>query len=152
MYIKIDPRGKIDPNFGYEVLVRRNLMQCIYLFTPQEAKIVGNSRQSSSVVNSLGSFLWRPIKVPLVCGFSPSLCMINSKKPSSYLFAPPGPTNYDKATTFVYSLAPRSLALHEIPTHRHISAKRVFLKFIIPVFLMLIIIYNFSNNTSMPQV
>ena len=43
--IKIDPRGKIDSNvFAYEVLVRRNLMKCIYLFAPQEAKIVGNSR------------------------------------------------------------------------------------------------------------
>ena len=45
MKIKIDPRGKIDLNFfAYEVLVRRNLMWCIYLFTPQEAEIVGNSR------------------------------------------------------------------------------------------------------------
>ena len=26
IYIKIDPRGKIDLNFAYEVLVRRNLM------------------------------------------------------------------------------------------------------------------------------
>ena len=43
--IKIVPRrGKIDSNFAYEVLVRTNLMQCIYLFTPQEAKIVDNSR------------------------------------------------------------------------------------------------------------
>ena len=43
--IKIVPRrGKIDSNFAYEVLVRTNLMQCIYLFTPQEAEIVGNSR------------------------------------------------------------------------------------------------------------
>ena len=40
----MDPRGKIDSNFAYEVLVRTNLMQCIYLFAPQEAKIVGNSR------------------------------------------------------------------------------------------------------------
>ena len=53
----------------YEVwLVRRNLMQCIYLFTQQEAEIVGNSRLSSSVVNSFGSVL----KYSLVCGFSPS--------------------------------------------------------------------------------
>ena len=43
--MKIDPRGKIDSNFfAYEVLVRRNLMESIYLFTPQEAEIVGNSR------------------------------------------------------------------------------------------------------------
>ena len=47
MHVKIDPRarGKIDSNFfAYEVLlVRNNLMQYIYLFTPQEAEIVGNS-------------------------------------------------------------------------------------------------------------
>ena len=34
-----DPRGKADLNFAYEALVRRNLMQCIYFFTPQEAEI-----------------------------------------------------------------------------------------------------------------
>ena len=61
---KIDPRGKIDSNF----------------FTPQKAVIAGNSRQCSSVVNSWVVFLWRPIKVP-ACGFSPSLRMINLKKP-----------------------------------------------------------------------
>ena len=84
-------------------------------------------------------FLWCPIKVLLVCGFSVSLCIINSNNPSSYLFASPGPTSYDKATTFVYSLALRSLDSHKIPTHKHISAKKVFLK-LIPMFLMLYII------------
>ena len=44
MQIKIDPRGKIDSNFAYEDLVRRNLLQCIYLFTSQEAEVVGNFR------------------------------------------------------------------------------------------------------------
>ena len=43
--MKIDPRrGKIDSNFAHEVLVRRNLMYCMYLFTPQEAEIVSTSR------------------------------------------------------------------------------------------------------------
>ena len=36
-------------------------------------------------------FLWRPIKFPLACGFSPSLRMI-TLTPPWYLFAPPGPT------------------------------------------------------------
>ena len=85
-------------------------------------------------------FSWRPIKALLVCAFSPSLRMINLKKP--YLIAPPGPTNYDKATYIVSS----NLCLFTCPQatdfpwnsypQRHISAKRVFLKFI-PVFLML---------------
>ena len=45
MQIKIDRRrGKIDSGFAHEVLVRRNLMKCIYLFTPQETEKVGNSR------------------------------------------------------------------------------------------------------------
>ena len=112
-------------------------MQCIYIFTPQEAEIVGNSRQFSPVINSLGSFFMVPHKCYSCLWLFPFPLYDNSKNP----FAPPGPTNYDKTTTFVYSLAPRSLALHEIPTHRHISAKRVFLKFIILVFLILIIIY-----------
>ena len=109
-------------------LIKKSIMQCIYLFTPQEAEIVGNSTQSSSVVNSLGSFFMVPIKVPLVSGFSPSLRMINLKHP--YLFAPPGPTNYDKAKyivplTFVYSLAPRPLAFHELTTHRGILVLKI---------------------------
>ena len=29
----------MDLNFPYEFLVRRNLIQCIYLFTPEEVKI-----------------------------------------------------------------------------------------------------------------
>ena len=36
-----------------------------------------------------------------VCGFSLFLSMINLKIP--YLFAPPGPTNYDKVTDIVSS-------------------------------------------------
>ena len=123
-------------------------MQCVYLFTPQEAKIVGNSRQSSSVVNFLGSFFKRPINVSLLCGFSSCLRMINLKNPC--LFASLGPTNYGKATYIVSS----NLCLLTFPqatgfpwnrySERHISAKRVFLKFI-PVILMLTfqIIYQY---------
>ena len=37
-------------------------MQCMYLFTPQEAEIVGNYRYCSSVVNSLDSAFMAPHK------------------------------------------------------------------------------------------
>ena len=121
----------------YEVwLVRRNLMQCIYLFTPQEAEIVVNSRQSS----------W---STPWVVFLSPSLRMITLKNP--YFFPPADPTNYDKATYIVSS----NLCLFTCSQatgfpwnpypQRHISAKRVFLKFI-PMFDV-----NFSNNISIPS-
>ena len=131
-------------------------MQCIYLFTPQEAEIVGNSRQSSSVVNSLGSFLWCPHKISSCLWLFPFPLYDIFKKP--YLFAPLGPTNITTMTrqhtqfplTFVYSLALRPLAFHKIPTHRGIfSAKRVFLKFI-PLFLELTfqIIYQYSRYES----
>ena len=118
-------------------------------FTPREVEIVGNSRESIQSSTPWVVFLWGPIKVPLVCGFSPSLRMINLKKP--YLFAPPGPTNYDKATYIVSS----NLCLFTCSQatgfpwnpypQRHISAKRVFLKFI-PMFDV-----NFSNNISIPS-
>ena len=75
-------------------------MSAYIFFTLQEAEIVVPDRvvqwSTPWVV-----FLWRPIKVPLVCGFTPSLRMINLKNP--YIFAPPGPTNYDKATYIVSS-------------------------------------------------
>ena len=96
-------------------------------------------------------FLWCPIKVPLVCGFSPSLRMINLKNPN--LFAPSRPTNYDKGTYIVSS----NLCLFTYPQatdfpcnpcpQKRISATSVFLKFI-PVFLML---PNFSNDILIPQ-
>ena len=79
-------------------------------------------------------FLWRPIKVSLVCGFVPSLCMINLKK--SFLFAPPGLTNYDKVTYIASSnlclfTCPQATGFPWIPyPQRHISTKRVFLKLI----------------------
>ena len=77
--------------------------------------------------------------------------MINLKNP--YLFAPAGPTNYDKATYIVTSnlfLFPCPRQANGFPWNpypqRHISAKRVFLKFI-PVFLMLTfqIIYQYPR-------
>ena len=124
------------------------------LLCNKRLKQVGNSRQSSSIINSLGSFSWRPIKGPLVCGLSPSLCMITL---NPYLFAPPGPTNITTmkrqhtqfCLTFVYSLSPRPQAYHEIPTHRGILVQSVFLKFI-PLFLMLIfqIIYQYLGSES----
>ena len=125
-------RGKIDSNFAYEVLVRRNFMQCIYLFTPEEAEIVGNTRQSSSVVNSLVSFfLWRPMNIPFVCGFSPSLHMITLKNPQLPLcFSGSHKYNkYDKATytvssNFVHSLAPR-LSMKSLLTEDHQCTKGV---------------------------
>ena len=156
--MKIDTRGKIGSNFfACEVLVRGNLMQFKYLFTPQEAEIIGNSRQSSSVVNSLGSFFYgAPQKFLLFVAFLPSPPlprMINFKKP--YLFALPGHTNHEKATCIVSS----NLCLFTCPQatgfprnlypQRHINAKRVFLKFI-PVFLMLTfqIIYQYPRCES----
>ena len=95
-------------------------------------------------------FLWRPIKVPLVCGFSPSLRMITLKNP--YLFASPGPTNITTMTrqhtqfplTFVYSLAPRPLAFYESLIHRD---KKGVSQIHSPVSGV-----NFSNNISIPQV
>ena len=119
--------------FGVEYL-RSTSNKCYY-------GSVKKSKCSFSCHLQIGWFFsWRPIKVLLVCAFSPSVRMINLKKP--YLIAPPGPTNYDKATYIVSS----NLCLFAYPQvtgfpwnsypHRHISAKRVFLKFI-PVFLML---------------
>ena len=126
MQIKIDPTGKIHSNFfAYEVL----LVRTIYLFTLQEAEIVGNSRQSSSVVNSLGSFFMAPHKSSSCLWLFPFI-LLTLKKP--YLFAPPGPTNITTMArqhtqfplTFVYSLATRPPALHEIPTHRDILVQK----------------------------
>ena len=77
--------------------------------------------------------LWCLIKVPLdVCGFSPSLRMTTIKNP--HLSTPPGPTNMTTMTrqhtqfspTFFYSLAPRSLAFHEIPSYRILVQKECF--------------------------
>ena len=137
--MKLDPRGKIYSNFfAYEVLLRRNLMWCIYLFTPQETEIVVNSRLSSSVVNSLGSF------------FIPFPSYDKFKKPLN-LFPPPDPTNYGKATYIVSSnlclfTCSQATGFPWNPYPQwHITAKRVFLKFI-PMFDV-----NFSNNISIPS-
>ena len=129
-------------------------MQCIYLFTSREDGIVGNSRQNSSVVNSLGSFFMAPHKISLVCGFFSSLRMITVKNP--YLFAPPANTNTTTMArhhtqfplTFVNSLTPRPLAFHEIPTHRDILVQKGRFSYSSPCFSGV----NFSNNISIPQV
>ena len=75
------------------------------------------------------------------------LASVDKLKKTSYLFAPPSPTNYDKAIYIVssnlclFTCTPGYwLSMKSLPTERHISAKRVFLKFIL-VFLV-----NFSNN------
>ena len=88
-------------------------MQCIYLFTTQEAEIVGNSRQSSSVVNFLDSFFMAPHKSSssFLWLFPFPLHMIHLKKP--FLFAPPGFTDHDKATSIVSS----NLSIHLPPGH-----------------------------------
>ena len=129
MQIKIYPRGKVDSNFADEVFVRTNLMQCIYLFTAKEAEIVVNSRQSSSVVNYLGSFFTAPHKSASCLWLFPFPPYANFKKPlplwsQEY-------NNYDKATYIVsFNLClfncPRPLTLHEIPTHRGILVEKYF--------------------------
>ena len=108
------------------------------------------------MVNSLGSFLWCPIKGPLVCGFSPFLHMITlnplplcSSRSHKY-------NNYEKATYIVSSnlclftcTQPRSQAFHEIPIHRGKFVQRMFLKFI-HLFLVLTfqIIYQYPGSES----
>ena len=111
-------------------------------------KQVGNSRQSSSVVNFLGSFFWRPIKCLLVCDFSPFLYLIND---TPYLF-PRKYNNYAKATCIVSS----NLCLFTCPwvtgfpsnpqSQRHISVKGVS-QIHHPVSGV-----NFSNNILIPRV
>ena len=126
-------------------------MQCIYLFTPQEAEIVDNSRQSCSVVNSLGSFFMALHKRFSCFGFSLSLLMITLKSPN--LFVSPGPTNITTMTrqhkqfplTFVCSLAP-TLSMKSLPTEAYQCKKGVFQNHL-PVSGV-----NFSNNISIAQV
>ena len=129
-------------------------MQCIYIFTPQEAEIVGNSRQCSSVINSLGSFFMVPHKSSSCLWLFPFPLYDNFK--NSYLFASPGPTNIATMTrqhtqfplTFVYSIAPRPQTFHEIPTHRDILVHVIGVSQIHPPVSSV----NFSNNISIPQV
>ena len=107
------------------------------------------------MVNSLGIFFYgaRPINVPLVCGFSPSLRMINLK--NLYLFAPPYPTNYYKATYIVSSnlclfTCPQATGFPwlSLPTDTEaFSAKRCFSNS-----SPCLMLGNFSNNLPIPQV
>ena len=135
-------------------------MQCMYLFTPKEAEIIGNSRQGSSVVNSLGSVFIAPhinVKVPLVCGFSPSLRVITLKIPCLPLCSSRSHKykNYDKGKyiaspnlcLFTCSQA-TGFPLNPYP-QINVSAKRVFVKFI-PLFLVLTfqIIYQYPRCES----
>ena len=124
-------------------------MQCIYLFTPQEAEIVGNSRQSSSVVNSLGSFFMAPHKSSSCLWLFPfppyddfknlSVCSSRSLKMTTMTRQ-----HTQFPLTFVYSLAPRPLAFYESLIHRD---KKGVSQIHSPVSGV-----NFSNNTSIPQV
>ena len=99
-------------------------------------------------------FLWRRSKIPLVCGFFPSLRMITVK--NQQLFAPPANTNTTTMArqhtqlplTFVNSLTPRTLAFHEIPTLRDILVQKGCFSNSSPCFSGV----NFSNNISIPQV
>ena len=113
---------------------------------------MGNYREISSVVTSLGSFLWHPIKVPLVCGFSLSLRMITLKKALPLCFSRSFKyNNYDKATYIVsYNLClfffPQDF--HETPTYRNILVQKGCFSNSSPYFSGV----NFSNNISMPRV
>ena len=139
-------------SFSYEVI-----LYSAYIFLHHKRlKQTGNSRQSSSVVNSLGSFLMAPHKSYSCLWLFPFPPYDNFKHPS-YLFAVPGPTNITTMTrqytqfplTFVYLLASRPQhTFHEIPTHRGISiVQRVFLKFI-SLFMVFTfqIIYQYSRS------
>ena len=108
------------------------------------------------MVSSLGSFFMAPHKISSCLWLFPFPPYDKFKKPLlPYFFAPPGPTSFmtrqhtQFPLTFVYSLAFRPLAFHEIPTHRGILVQRVFLKFI-PLFLVLPfqIIYQYPRSES----
>ena len=104
------------PATAYDILIRRNIMQYIYLFTPKEAEIGGSLNRLVE-----GSTTWIVFMAHLLSGFSPSLHIVTlnlsplcSSKSHKY-------NNYDKATHkvslfLVYSLALRPQALHEIST------------------------------------
>ena len=130
MQIKIGPRGKINANFfALEVLVRRSLMQYIYLFTTQETEILVNSRQSSSVVNSFGSLLMAPHKSSSYLWLFPFPPYDKFKKPlaTSLLLQVPKIMTRQHTQfplTFVCSFAPRPLDFHKIPTHRGILVQK----------------------------
>ena len=131
-------------------------MQCIYIFTTKEAEIVGNSRQSSSVANSVGSFLMVPHKSSSCLWLFPFPPYDNFKDPTSLFLQVPQiqltmtRQHTQFPLTFVYSLAPRPQTLHEIPTlHRDIIVQRAFLKFI-TLFLVLTfqIVYQYLTLES----
>ena len=131
-------------------------MQCIYLFTPQEAEI-GRYFQIEQFSGQLpGQFSYGVpcTKVSLVFGLSPSLCMITlsplplcSSRSHKY-------NNYDKGTYIIFSnlclfTCPQAIDFYEIPTHKGILVQRVFVKFI-PLFLVFTfqIIYQYPRPKS----
>ena len=96
--------------------------------------------------------LWRPIKVPLVCGFSPSLRMITLNPLPLCYSRSHKYNNYEKATYIVsYNLClftcPQTIDFPwNLYPQRHISAKSVS-QIHPPVSGV-----NFLNNISIPQV
>ena len=102
---KKDPRGKIDSDFSSEFLVRGNIMQCIYLFTPQEVEKGRQFRIEQFSSQLYGQFSYgAPQKFFLfVAAFPLSSRMINlnplplcSSRSHKY-------SNYEKATCVVSS-------------------------------------------------
>ena len=89
-------------------------------FYTKRLKQVGNSDRLVEG-STPRSFFMVPHKIPPVCGFSPSLRVMTLNPLPLFFSKSHKYNNYDKATyivssTLVYSLAPRSKVLHEIPT------------------------------------
>ena len=127
----------------------------MYIFTPQEAGIVGNSRESIQLSTACVVFLWRPIKIPLVCGFFPPLLMITLKNPlplcssRSHKY-----NNYDK-TTHILSSNLRLFTCSQatgFPWNLYPQRHRYYGKEGVSQIHPPVSGVNFSNNISVPQV
>ena len=105
LQIKTDARGRIDLNFAFEALVRRNLpyIEYISFYTARGWNRWVIPDRVVQWSTPWEAFLWRPIKVPFVCGFSPSLCMITLNPQPFCSFSSHKYNNYDKATYIVSS-------------------------------------------------
>ena len=118
-------------------------MQCIYLFTPQEAEIVGNSRQSSSVVNSLGSFFMAPHKSSSCLWLFPFPLYDKFKKPLLLLQVPQIMTRQQPLS--IHLPPGHWLSMKSLPTEAY-QCKKGVSQIHPPVSGV-----NFSNNISIPQ-
>ena len=120
-------------------------------FTLQQAEIVGNYRQCSSVVNSLGSFFMVPYKSSCLWLF-PFPPYDKFKKPLATSLFPHVPQfmtsqNTQFPLTFVYSLAQGHwVSMKSLPTEKYWFKNGVFQ--IHPR----VSDFNFPNNISVPQV